>query len=198
MFLNNKKATSIVEAMVVMFIVVSWVVWMYQVYNNSRALSDSTWNKIQAIQIAREWIEAMKNIRDTNWILYWSDTENCWNVDNYNSTCVWDNTTTNDITDWSYIIYQDTDNTWKINSKTTETSFNSNYRNRFKVWLDSNWFYTQFWATTEIKPIFTREIKITYPESEKMKVISLVQWLDSSWNKPHKVEFTSILTNWKK
>jgi hypothetical protein len=214
MFLT-KKATSIVEAMVVLLIVVSWVVWMYQVFWNSQKLSNSTGNKIQAIQIAREGIEAMKNIRDTNWILFWSDTPNCWNVLDYNNSCVWDNSTTNDISAWSYKIYQNTDNKWKIIKKiTSETSFlKSAYRNEMKVWLDSNWFFTQSWAITEIKPLFTREIKIKYlddwivPDNisaskpsneEKIEVISLVQWVDNSSTKVHKVEFTSILTNWKK
>jgi hypothetical protein len=208
MFLT-KKATSIVEAMVVLLIVVSWVVWMYQVFWNSQKLSNSTGNKIQAIQMAREGIEAMKNIRDTNWILFWSDTPNCWNVLNYNNSCVWDNSTTNDISAWSYRIYQNTDNKWKIKSETTANFSKSTYRNNFRVWLDSNWFFTQSWAVTEIKPLFTREIKIKYLEDwetawfqnsneQKMEVISLVQWADNSSTKVHKVEFTSILTNWKK
>jgi len=81
-----------------------------------------------------------------------------------------------------------------------------------KVWIDSDWFYTQSWAIKEITPIFTREIKIEYiddgrtpnefsikPTNEqKMKIYSIVQWVDSSSSKPHKVEFSTILTNWKK
>jgi len=82
MFLT-KKATSIVEVMVIMLILVTWIVWMYKVYSESENLSTSTKNKITAIQIAREWIEAMKNIRDTNWILFSTNTENCWNTLNY-------------------------------------------------------------------------------------------------------------------
>lgn len=199
MFLT-KKATSIIEAIVVLFILTSWIVWMYLVFGNSQKLSNSTWNRIQAIQIAREWIEAMKNIRDTNWVLFPSDTENCWNVIDYNNSCVWDNTTDYNIWTWSYIIYQNTNNRWKIETKNADTdSFkNSWYRSTFKVWIDNNWFFTQTWSTEEIIPLFTREIKINYPETEKMKIISLVQWVDGTGNKAHKVELTSILTNWKK
>ena len=206
MFLT-KKATSVIEAMVVLLIVVSWVVWMFQVFWNSQKLSNSTANKIQAIQIAREGIEWVKNIRDTNWILFSSDTANCWNVFEYNNSCVWDNSTTYDIPTKSYIIYQKSDNRWHLEQKNTETSFNQDYRYRFKVWLDSNWFFTQSWAVTELKPLFTREIQISYLKADnsawnsndpKMQVKSIVQWKDLSSNKPHKVEFTSILTNWKK
>jgi len=213
---SSKKATSIVEAMVVMLIVVSWVVWMYTVFNESQQLSNTSANKIQAIQIAREWIEAMKNIRDTNWILYWSDTKNCWNTLNYQSNCVWASTpfTATDIEhDTSYKIYQDTDNRWKLKDETPPADGfkNSWYRTNFKVWLDINWFYTQSWglidSTNPLKPLFTREIKIKYIDTnwwtansndEKMQVTSLVQWVDSASTQAHKVEFTTILTNWKK
>lgn len=196
----DKKATSIIEAVVILWIVVTWIVWMFKVYDNSQKLSSSTSNKIQAIQISREWIEAVKNIRDTNWILFSSDNKNCWNVKDYNNSCVWDNNTTYDIWSWSYKIFQNSDNRWYLSKKTTsETSFTkTDYRNEMKVWLDSNWFFTQTWAVTEIKPLFTREIKISYPETSKMQVISKVQWKDLSSNRQHKVEFKSILTNWKK
>ena len=209
MFLD-KKATSVIEAIVVLFIVVSWVVWMYQVFWSSQKLSNSTANKIQAIQIAREWIEAMKNIRDTNWILYSSDTVNCWNVDNYENNCVWDSNTTYDIkniTGKSYIIYQKSDNRWYLESKTAHVDNykDSWYRTNFEVFTDSNWFFTQTWILNstkfKIKPLFTREIKISYTNNSndpKMEVISLVKWVDLSSNKPHKVRFKSILTNWKK
>jgi hypothetical protein len=44
--------------------------------------------KIQAIQIAREGIEAMTNIRDTNWKMLSTDNKNCWNTLNYDTNCV--------------------------------------------------------------------------------------------------------------
>ena len=208
----NKKATSVIEAMVVLLIVVTWVIWMFQVFWNSQKLSASTANKIQAIQIAREWIEAMKNIRDTNWILYSSDTVNCWNVDNYNNACVWATSpaTSTDISAWSYKIFKKSDNRWYLSKKTTtETKYTENdYRNEMKVWIDSNWFFTQSGATlNKIKPLFTREIQIKYLKNdnsswnsndEKMEVNSIVYWKDLASNKPHKVKFKAILTNWKK
>lgn len=203
--------------MVIMMIIVAGVVWMFKVFTQSQKLSNSTENKIQAIQIAREWIEAMKNIRDTNWILYWSDTANCWNVLNYNNACVGipagDNTTT-DISrsNETYKVYQDpTSNRWILEEKATpETLFsNTDYRNEMEVWYDANWFFTQSWTliVEELKPLFTREIQVRYIDTnsdstvdsndEKMEVTSLVQWVDSSSSEPHKVEFTTVLTNWK-
>ena len=212
MKLKNIKATSIAESLVIMLIVVTWVVWMYRIFSESTKLSNTTKNRIEAIQIAREWIEAMTNLRDTNWILYSADNRNCWNTTNYNNNCIWNtgrSTTvgSTDIWPWSYIIYKDSNDRWSIFSKTTGNYNTTVYKNDFKVTKDSDWFYTQTWWT-EFKPVFTREMKITYPENtnwdsfidsndEKMKIISLVQWSDSSSEKAHKVELETILSNWK-
>lgn len=193
---KSQNATSIIEAMIVMLIVVSWVIWMYNIYNQSTKLSNTTKNRIEAIEIAREWIEAMKNIRDTNWLLFWADNTNCWNVLNYNSSCVWDAWITSDISSWSYIIYQGSDNRWKLDSRTT-WAFWTWYINRFEVQKDLNWLYTQTWWTA-FNPIFTREIKIFYPNNHKMSVTSLVQWVDNSSLNPHKVELNLELNNWAK
>ena len=102
---NSKKATSIVEAIIVMLIITAWITWVYNILVQYQKLSDSTKHKINAIEIAKEWIESMKNIRNTNWLLYSIDTANCWNTLNYNNSCLWDSSLTNDIWSWSYIIY---------------------------------------------------------------------------------------------
>lgn len=199
---TSKKATSIIEAMVVMLIIITWVVWMYNIYFSSQRLSDTTKNRVQAIEIAREGLEAMKNIRDTNWLLFWADKDNCWNVLNYNPDCVWADW--NDITAWSYTISPDSNNRWGLESKSNRANIwdysDSDYRKNFQVYKDNNWFYTQeSWET--VSPLFTREIKIRYPSwdsnSDKMKVTSLVSWADSSSSNVHKVEFDLDLSNWE-
>lgn len=203
----NKKATSIAEAMISMLIIVTWVTWMYKVYISSVRLEESINNKIIAMNIAREWIEAMINIRNTNWIIFSSDTSNCWNTLNYNSLCVWNTTTTNDIIQWTYKIYKDSNDRWKLTSTTSWTYNTLSYRTEHRVWIDSNWFYTQTWTLDNLTPLFTREIKIEYLEDtnwidainsndEKMTVTSLVQWLDNSNNSIHKIELIQILSNW--
>lgn len=205
---KNKKATSIVEAMVIMLIVVSWVTWMYSIYNESIKLSNSTENKIQAIQIAKQWIEAFTNIRDTNWIIFPSDYKNCWNTMNYNPACIWDPDPTNKITNsLSYIIFQNNLNRWELLNKTSDNYWSGTYINDFRVWFDDKWIYTQSWITDILKGNFIREIKVSYlndswavwdENDNKIKVISLVQWVDSASKLPHKVELEQILTNYKK
>jgi len=191
---KSKKATSIIEAMIVMLIIVVWITGLYNIFNNSQKLSNSTKNRIEAIEIAREWVEAMKNIRDTNWLIFAWDKQNCWNSLNYNSDCVWWGWTY--ITNKSYKLYQDSsDFKWKLEEKNPNLGFtDSTYRDNFRIYKN-NWFYTQTWTTNPT--IFTREIKITNVTSTWMLVNSIVQWADSSKNWSHKVELSDLITNWK-
>jgi len=198
--IKNIKWTSLVEAMIVMLIVIVWVVWMYNIYWSSQKLSDSTANRLQAISIAREWIEAMMNIRDTNWILFAANTNNCRNSLNYNSSCIlWVWTL---ISSWSYIIYKNTDDRWTLSGAISWDYTDSAYRNNFLVKLDSNWFYTQSWWI-DFKPLYTREIKISYPSwwwtsTWEMNVESIVKWSDSAKNWFYTINLNTTLTNWKK
>lgn len=205
-----KKATSIVEALIVMLVIVTWVTWMYNIFIKSTDLSNSTTNKVQAIQIASQWIEWIINIRDTNWLIFSSDYKNCWTTLNYNSSCIWwDGDNSYKIqNNWKYIIYQNSDNRWELSSTGVTTDYTSpDYRNFFKVWLN-NWIYTQTWVIDNLKPLFTREIIIKYLQADwitawdetspKIKIISLVQRVDKTSIKPHKVEVEQILSNWKK
>ncbi len=196
---KNNNATSIAEAMIVMLVIIVWVTWLYNIYNKSNKLSNATKNRIEAIEIAREWIEAMKNIRDTNWIMFAWDKANCWNTYNYNSNCVW----------WwgtkiennkSYIIYQNKSENFKWYLKKPNISWsysfkNLDYRNKFRVYKE-NWFYNQTWSTN--KTIYTREIKITNLTSTWMLVNSIVKWVDNSKSGVYTIKLQDLLTNWQK
>ncbi len=207
----NQKATSIIEAVVVLLIIVMWVVGMFAVYTASQKMANSTNHKVLAIQIAKEWIEAVRNIRDTNISLFNAAPEKCWNVNDYNIDC-YNNSSTAKIIAWSYIIYKKANNRWYLDKKTITSDFSDwTYRTAYEVWLDDNWFFYQkptVWWSTLIKltPLFTREIKISYlkdnntawnKNDDKMVVHSLVQWIDNSSTKVHKVDLSVLLTNWK-
>lgn len=199
----NKNWTTIVEVIVVMLIVVVWIIWASNIYQKSQDLTISTQNRLIAIDIAREWIEAVTNIRDTNWILFSANTNYCWNVLDYNANCLTSTDQTNNIIDWSYNITLDINNRWKLNKYTWSIYDykNNTYQNHFKIKKDANWLYTQ-WTWTDFKPLFTREIKITYinsanPENE-MKVESIVKWVDKTKNTNYELKLETMLTNWQK
>jgi hypothetical protein len=150
----------------------------------------------------------MKNIRDTNWLIFGWDIKNCFNTLNYDSKCVWDANwavyiwNTWDIHKYkSYKIYQNnTDYKWYLKGKDTWDFKDSIYRDNFRIYKDANWYYTQTWSTNgeNKKTIFTREIQISYSGStDLMKIKSIVNWADSSVKWAHKVELTDLITNWK-
>ncbi len=205
---NLKNATSIVESLVVVTIIVIWLTWVYNIYSKSMDLTQNVENKIQAIQIAREWIEAVTNIRDTNWFLFSADRENCWNTLNYDENCIWNPSALTRIWDWEYRIYKDIDNRWILEAWNNIADFSSEvYRNNYMVYRESNWLYTQNSSLTnieELSPIYTRRIEIeniastpNYPETfEWMLVKSIVNW-SNDWE-VSEIELETILTNYKK
>lgn len=198
--IKNIHWTTIVESIVVMFIIVIWVTWTYSIYTKSQNLINTTKNRLIATQIAREWIEAVMNIRDTNWKILWANTANCWMTKNYDSNCITNNN--KNFTSWSYIAYIWPNNRWYLTQTTTWNFSNPTYRNTHKINLDSNWLYTQSWWISMKNPLYTREIRLTpywWIPPTKYKVESIVRWTDSSknsWNFEIKLE--TELTNWKK
>lgn len=206
---KNIKATSIVEALVIMLIVVMGIVGMYNIFLRSKALSVSTWNRIVAIQIAREWVEALTNIRNTNTLLFSADLENCWNTLNYDINCISNTGTGTDIqNNTSFVVYKDIDNRWKLQEETSSwTGYrDSNYRDNFRVNFDWDGLYTQSWGIN-FAPLFTREILINYEDTdgdmtptsndEKMNVASIVRWGDSSSSEPYEIRLDLLLSNWE-
>lgn len=208
----SKKWTSIIEALVMMLMITTWLVGLFSIFNESQKLSNSTEQRIQAIQIAREGIEWFENIRDTNWLLFGADLGNCWNVVNYNNSCFWNTTSAFDMAhEWSYILNRDISDRWilsEIIKNTSNDEFSDIwYRNDFRVQKDANDFFTQS-GGIDFSPIFTRELFVEYIEDtngdstidsndEKMRVTSIVQWNDSAGSEPRQLELVNELTNWK-
>jgi Tfp pilus assembly protein PilV len=64
---KNILATSIIEAMVVLLIVLIAVTGAYDMFSNAIRITDGSEHKLMAISMAKEGIEAVTNIRDTNW-----------------------------------------------------------------------------------------------------------------------------------
>ncbi len=208
----HKKASSIIEAMIVLLIITSGVTWVYLLMSSSQKLANSTGNRIEAIQIARDGLEAMTNIRDTNWILYGADPANCWNVMNYSGSCVWNTTATTDIThstSQGIRISRDTNNRffiWIQNHGGNNDYTDTWYLWLFEVFKDTRWFYTQNTGSW-FYPRYTREIQVRYltpswstgtSNNDRMEVKAIVQWQDPGSSDIKKVEMDTLLTNWKK
>jgi len=216
----SRKATSIIEAMIVLLVVVTGITGVYWLLISSQRLADSTSQRIEAIQIARDGLEAFTNIRDTNWTRFAADYENCWNVLNYNPDCIGTTGNSNDIlhaTNEGLIIYRDSENKFRLGLESYsswDSYANSSYRDSFaieKQW-STTWFYTQSWGIlygVGGAPLYTREIQLNYKnndgtsawpdESDRdiLEVTVIVQWNDRARQEPQRLEMSTLLTNWK-
>lgn len=74
--------------MIVLVIVTIGITGTFQVLQGGIKLASTTESRIQAINLAREGIEAVENIRNTNWTKFTSDYQNCFDVANYDASCV--------------------------------------------------------------------------------------------------------------
>jgi len=217
---SSLKATSIIEAIIVLLVVVSGITWVYWLLISSQNLANSTSQRIEAIQIARDGLEAFTNIRDTNWNRYSADYENCWNTLNYNSSCIGTTGTATDIrhgNNRGYVIYRDSQNRFRLlqmNYPAWSNYADSVYRSRFGIRRESeNWFYTQSWwvvyGNSTNEPFYTREIQVDYKNdswvsqwslasnNDIMEVNVIVQWNDRASKQIQKLEMSTLLTNWK-
>jgi len=63
----GKKWFTLIEVMIVIVILSVWILWAYSVVDHSINFVNATKVKVLAINYAREGIEGVFNIRDTNW-----------------------------------------------------------------------------------------------------------------------------------
>lgn len=52
--------------------------------------------------------------------------------------------------------------------------------------------------TVDCRTIYTREIQISNPDNDHMKVNSIVTWMDRSRGLPHTINLETVFSNWKK
>ncbi|MDD5197751.1 MAG: prepilin-type N-terminal cleavage/methylation domain-containing protein [Candidatus Gracilibacteria bacterium] len=202
----NHRGNSIIEVMVVIIILTVGIVGAYGILESGQKLSTTSENRIKAINIAREGMEAVENIRDTNWLKFSSDYEHCWKVKDYDAGCI--GVSGKEFSPGSYILVQ-SGTLWILSGTIAPLSIAtaySGYRNQFPVFLDSNGLTSSSGSTTKCsssitvncRTIYTREIQISHPDGDHMKVNSIVTWVDSSSSSPHSINLETILTNWKK
>ena len=75
---KRKKGETILEVMIATVILVVVLVATFMVLNQSVAINADLKNRVIALNIAREGMEGVRNVRDTNWIRYAGDRRNKW------------------------------------------------------------------------------------------------------------------------
>lgn len=204
----SKKWATMIELMAMLAIVGLWVWSMFAVITSGIYFSKDTEDTIKAINLAREWIEWVTNIRNTNWLRFSSDRQNCWKVDDYAANCIWSATPTIwSIWSGSYTLYTES-GLWQLSWSTSINPVSNwwTYSAAYATIQDSSWFYNQTGSALlpctstlqkSCKTIFTREIVISEPAIVNPNILyvkSVVYW---NTKQQHKVELETTLTNWK-
>lgn len=209
---------TLIEVMVVIVVVTAGIVWAFWVLSSGQKLAATTTDRVQAINFAREWVEAVKNIRDTNYFQYPANPTACWIVKNYNC-----NTVSNYQT-WSYVLGRKDftgslsekicDHCWYLSG--TNSSIETKpipildwdvYRSTYALELDGGG-YAITGSTSGWKPMcrngtstwcltqFTREIALKRVESDTVEFSSYVHWRDANGS-IMTVELPMTLKNWR-
>lgn len=89
--------------------------------NSMRNLSVAK-QRVVAVNIAREGIEAMRNIRDTNWLLYSDRRRQCWNQDPE-----FDCDPPSPIVPGIYVVYKSADGSWQLEAADKDLNADDNF-----------------------------------------------------------------------
>lgn len=202
------KAESLIETIIAVFILATGATAAFAFLVSSLRMTENIENRIIAINLAREGIEAVRTIRDSNWIEHGGSRREYWN-------CVGDGSCSNKIENGSYIADLDTDNMrWVLYKKTGVLDLSDGENeNEDGVFLllkknygaEGEWLYTHDEAnsqdclsdtpaTCEIT-VFFREIKFNYLDAEEnvLEVHSRVVWWQDGI--PQDVELVSYITD---
>lgn len=79
MKLLKRKGESLAETVIALFVISVGVAGGFMLVLNSLRTGMSISDRVEAINLAREGIEAVRTVRDSNWIKYAGDRRNYWN-----------------------------------------------------------------------------------------------------------------------
>ena len=205
---SHKKALSIIEIMVGIFIFTLWISAIYMIISSTSRINTYNKNQIIASNLAREQIELIRNIRDTNYAKLQK-----WNMlkpygTAYNTTFSWSTTK-------FYKLESDYNSTvWEIKASTenaisdfkTKLKTQNTQTQKYRLCLDwTKYIYCSYPLIAPIKEtpfyryieILDLEDKLTWGAVVKdaLKVRSRVFW-NQKWI--HSTEIPTILTDWKR
>jgi len=202
------KWFSIIELIVWIFIFVLWLTSIYMLISSTINFNDYNKNQIIAANLSREWLELIKNLRDSNY-----KNLHKWNLISPNIQTNFD-LASNYITNGYYKVWLD------YNSLSPDFSVKLDKINNFKEWasflnsdmknyeLCNDWLgkYTYDCTWTNKRTRFYRYLKfepLMYKDTswtnitikDSYKVTSKVIWYIRGY---HEINLTTILSDYKK
>lgn len=136
---QNKIGATLIEMMGMIVVLALSLLTMFTVLTQGIYFSYDTEARVRAINLAREGIEAVINIRNTNWLRFTSDRDKCWDTLNYNASCIGSNraTYTDFIEDGSYILTRE-NGVWKLSATGAwdDTAWEASF-DRYRLHVDA-------------------------------------------------------------
>jgi len=197
---KNNKGFAIIEILIWIFIFTLWLISIYLLITSSLNLNLISKNQIIAWNLSKEWIELIRNIRDSNYI-------------NHHK---WNQLNPRESTDYSlvfdewkyYTIENNFSNTlplvnineildfweWKteINWKMLSYRLCLDHQNRYTYDCTSLWHKkTHFYRYLKIEKVENSDGII----SDALRITSKVIWVEKWY---HELQIRTILTDWKR
>lgn len=196
----DNRWSSLIEIMAMMAILWLAVTAMFSTVIWGIYFATDSENRIKAINVAREWLEWVTNLRNTNWLRFSSDQLNCWRIIGYDVACIWNPgyANLNSFSSTSYIL-ENKNGAWYLSGANATTGS--------WLWIDANGYYYNSWTTasdilctfdipTNCRSPFTREIQILVNGANtwSITVTSRVDWFE---RRAQNITLSTTLTNWK-
>lgn len=110
---KNNRGETIAETIIALSILAIGITLSATLMANNLRNMNVSKNRVVAVNIAREGIEAMRNVRDTNWLKFSGKRRICWNHkpgSNPSESCEG----SNPILAGNYITYKDENHRWRL------------------------------------------------------------------------------------
>lgn len=119
---NKPRGETLAETIIALSVLAIGITVASTVILNSMRNMTNAKNRLIGVSIAREGMEALRNIRDTNWLLYSDRRRQCWNNDPNVVPCAG----STPIIPGTYIIYKHSDGSWRLTLADVDVNQDSN------------------------------------------------------------------------
>ena len=196
---------SLIEVITAIFVLVIGSSVAVSIVVNGMQTNNFNRDSMLALNLAIEGVEAMRTIRDNNWLRFAYDKEKCWDIAPEKKECE----DGNKIPNGNYIVDLDKTYSWNLNKidSLKELDLNSGLEKNadFRLKIqdrggapDKQNIYVSAKGATlkDIDSPFYRMITIkTEPSADQMNVTSAVQWLYQG--QKHEIKITNKLSNYE-
>lgn len=205
----KKSWFTVVELLVWILIFTLWILSAYLLIYSSITSSGKSKDEIIIWNIAREKLELIRNIRDSNWMQEknWNKLINWWISDENETFTIWYYKVASDFSEdvrWSSSVKIE-----KLSSSFVDSSsyvFNPEIWNSVRLCLDNldrytydcNWNnkLTNIYSFIKIEPVITKDKNNNVIEVANALKISSISYMKWKWNTRY--EMSTIITDWKK